>query len=85
MAHGGVTYTARMSGKECSKCKATLSQYFFGIKGVESVQIKRLSDEFHELVIQSDGSVNITQAQAGKALPKGAHYKILSWSKGHSH
>ena len=85
MAHGGTTYTAKMSGKECSQCKASISKYFFGIKGVESVRIKRLTDSSHQLTVQTSGSLSISKTQAVKSLPKGGHYKIISWTKGHSH
>jgi hypothetical protein len=73
-----VTYVAKMSGIDCADCKKTISK----IQGVKTIRIAKESDDSHRLTITTDGSKDISRAEATAALGKDSHYSIVSWTKG---
>ena len=74
------TYTAKMSGIECSGCKRTISRSIGKIKGVKTIRIDKEGENQHRLTIVTDGSKTITKSDATAALGKDSHYSISSWS-----
>jgi copper chaperone CopZ len=75
-----VSYTAGMSGIDCSACKKTISQALGKIKGVKTIRIAKAGGDNHTLTIVTDGTKPIAKADAVKALGQDSHYKITSWS-----
>lgn len=76
-----VSYTANMKGIECSGCKKTIAQTLGKIKGVRTIRITKTGKDRHQLSVVTDGTAEITRADAVKALGKESHYEIVSWSK----
>lgn len=77
-----VTYTAEMKGIECADCKKTISRALGKIKGVKTIRIVKEGEDRHRLTIVTDGSNEISRAEANAALGKDSHYTLLSWNKG---
>jgi len=77
-----VTYVAKMSGIDCADCKKTISKALGKIQGVKTIRIAKESDDSHRLTITTDGSKDISRAEATAALGKDSHYSIVSWTKG---
>jgi cation transport ATPase len=76
-----VSYTANMKGIECAGCKKTIARSLGKIKGVKTIRITKTGDDRHQLSIVTDGTAEITRADAVNALGKDSHYEIVSWSK----
>lgn len=76
-----VSYTANMKGIECAGCKKTIARSLGKIKGVKTIRITKTGEDRHQLSIVTDGTSEITRADAVKALGKDSHYEIVSWSK----
>ncbi|MEM7010397.1 MAG: heavy metal-associated domain-containing protein [Verrucomicrobiota bacterium] len=74
-------YVGSLSGVECSACKKKIATSLAKLKGVKTIRIVKQDDDNHRLEVLTDGSKEITQADAEKALKKAKHYKILSWAK----
>ena len=74
-------YVASMSGVECTACKKTIAKAISKLKGVKTIRIIKKTKKSHQLEIFTDGSNELTKADAVKALEKAKHYKILTWSK----
>ena len=77
-----VLYTAEMKGIECSGCKKAIAQSLGKIKGVRTIRITKTGEDQHQLSVITDGTTEITRADAIKALGKDSHYEIVSWSRG---
>ena len=77
-------YVAAMSGVECTACKRTIAKAISKLDGVKTIRIIKKSKKSHQLEIFTDGSHELTKADAVKALEKAKHYKILSWKKAQS-
>ena len=75
-------YIASMSGVECTACKKTIAKAIAKLDGVKTIRIVKKDKKNHQLEIFTDGSHELTKADAVKALEKAKHYKILSWMKG---
>ncbi|NLT69395.1 MAG: heavy-metal-associated domain-containing protein [Verrucomicrobiaceae bacterium] len=75
------SYTAKMKGIECAGCKKTISRALGKIKGVKTIRITKLGKDQHQLTIVTDGTAEISRADANKALGKDSHYEIISWTK----
>jgi len=75
-------YIASMSGVECTACKKTIAKAIAKLGGVKTIRIVKKDKKNHQLEIFTDGSHELTKADAVKALEKAKHYKILSWMKG---
>jgi copper chaperone CopZ len=75
-------YIASMSGVECTACKKTIAKAIAKLDGVKTIRIVKKDKKNHQLEIFTDGSHELTKADAVKALEKAKHYKILSWVKG---
>lgn len=75
------SYTAGMKGIECAACKKTIAQSLGKIKGVKTIRITKVGEDQHQLTIVTDGTTDISKAEAVKALGKDSHYVITSWSK----
>lgn len=76
-----VSYTANMKGIECAGCKKTIARSLGKIKGVKTIRITKTGEDRHQLSIVTDGTAEITRAEAVKALGKDSHYEIVGWSK----
>lgn len=76
-----VTYTATLTGIDCTECKRTIATSIGKIKGVKTIRIEKASGDKHKMTVITDGSKPITKADAQKALKKAEHYQITSWSK----
>lgn len=76
-----VSYTANMKGIECAGCKKTIARSLGKIKGVKTIRITKTGEDRHQLSIVTDGTTEITHAEAVQALGKDSHYEIVSWSK----
>lgn len=74
-------YVAKMSGVECTACKKTIAKAISKLGGVKTIRIIKKDKKNHQLEIFTDGSNELTKADAVKALEKAKHYKILSWMK----
>ncbi len=74
-------YIAKMSGVECTACKKTIAKAIAKLSGVKTIRIIKKDKKNHQLEILTDGSSELTKADAIKALEKAKHYKILSWMK----
>ena len=72
---------AKMSGVECTACKRTIAKAISKLEGVKTIRIIKKDKKNHRLEIFTDGSHELTKADAVKALEKAKHYKILSWMK----
>ncbi|MED5470853.1 MAG: heavy-metal-associated domain-containing protein [Verrucomicrobiota bacterium] len=77
-------YVAAMSGVECTACKRTIAKAISKLDGVKTIRIIKKGKKSHQLEIFTDGSHELTKADAVKALEKAKHYKILSWMKAQS-
>jgi copper chaperone CopZ len=75
-------YIAAMSGIECTACKRAIAKAIAKLDGVKTIRIVKKGKKNHRLEILTDGSHELTKADAVKALEKAKHYKILSWMKG---
>lgn len=75
------SYTANMKGIECAGCKKTIAQSLGKIKGVKTIRITKTGNDQHQLSVVTDGTAEITRADAVKALGRESHYEIVSWSK----
>ena len=78
---GETSYTAGMKGIECAGCKKTISRSLGKIKGVKTIRITKVGKDRHQLTIVTDGTNEITRAEATKALGENSHYEIVSWTK----
>ncbi len=76
-----VTYVAKMKGIECADCKKTISKALGKIKGVKTIRIVKEGEDSHRLTITTDGTKDISRAEATAALGKDSHYSIVSWTK----
>lgn len=76
-----VSYTANMKGIECAGCKKTIAQSLGKMKGVRTIRIIKTGKDQHQLSVVTDGTAEITRADAVKALGKESHYEIVSWTK----
>ena len=76
-----VTYVASMKGIECADCKKTIAKSLGKIKGVKTIRIVKEGEDNHRLTITTDGSKEISRAEATAALGKDSHYSIVSWSQ----
>ena len=65
-----------------SPCKKTIAKAIAKLDGVKTIRIVKKDKKNHQLEIFTDGSHELTKADAVKALEKAKHYKILSWMKG---
>ncbi len=74
-------YVASMSGVECTACKKTIAKAISKLEGVKTIRIIKKTKKSHQLEIFTDGSNELTKADAVKALEKAKHYKILTWTK----
>jgi copper chaperone CopZ len=85
-AHDGKTYTASLTGIDCTGCKKTIAKSIGKLKGVKTIRIVKKSSNVHPLHVVTDGSNPISKDQAIKALGKNVeHYQIKTWSVAHSH
>jgi len=75
-----VTYTADMRGIECADCKRTISRAIGKIRGVKTILISKESEEKHRLTVVTDGTQDISKADATAALGKDSHYEIFTWN-----
>lgn len=75
------SYVASLSGIECADCKKTIARSLGRLKGVKTIRIVKTGENRHRLTVVTDGSKNLTIADAKKALKSASHYKILSWTK----
>jgi copper chaperone CopZ len=75
-----VSYTANMKGIECAGCKKTIARSLGKIKGVKTIRITKTGEDRHQLSIVTDGTAEITRADAVQALGKDSHYEIVGWS-----
>ena len=75
-----VTYTASMSGIECSGCKKKIIASLAKIDGVKSIRVSRAKKKgFHQLTVVTSGSA-ISKEQAAAAIKHAEHYKIVTWA-----
>ena len=70
-----------MFGVECCACNKTIDKAISKLGGVKTIRIIQKDKKNHQLEIFTDGSNELTKADAVKALEKAKHYKILSWMK----
>ena len=80
---GDITYTASMSGIECSGCKKKIIASLAKLEGVKTIRVSKTKKKgFHQLTVVSNGPA-ISKEQATAAIKHAEHYKIVSWnSKG---